>query len=94
MTIKATSEIELYLNDEELMAGVVMYRAGETYFQRDTVVQPDNLFMVNHRELRDPRCVIGTLPVDFHGRLVHAIKASIRIDRKRQAKLLELLGER
>ncbi len=94
LTMKATSQVALYQNDPEQMAGCVFYRAGEVCFHLDTVVQPDNLFMIQHANLRDPACVIGQLPADFHGKLVQAIRASIKLDANRRRVLLEMLGER
>ena len=91
--MKATSQVALYLNDPEQMAGSVFYRARESCFRQDTVVQPDNLFLIPYSRLKNPSCVIGQLPTDFHGRLVSAIRASIKLDANRRAKLLELVGE-
>jgi hypothetical protein len=93
LTMKATSQVALYLNDPEQMAGCVFYGAGEACFHLDTVVQPDNLFMIKYAQLRKPSCVIGQLPEDFHGKLVQAIRASIGLDANRQRMLLAMLGE-
>ena len=93
VTMKATSEVALYLSDPEQMAGCVYYRAGEACFHKNTVVQPDNLFMIPHTKLRDRSCVIGHLPPDFHNRLVAAIRASIKLPKARRRGLLEMLGE-
>ena len=91
--MKATSQVALYLNDPEQMAGCVFYRAGEVCFHQATVVQPDNLFAIPHAQLRDQSCVIGRLPDDFHAKLVQAIRASIKLDANRQRRLLEMLVE-
>jgi hypothetical protein len=94
LVMKATSQVALYLNDPEQMAGCVFYRARETCFHVDTVIQPDNLFLIQHARLRDPACVIGHLPSDFHGKLVQAIRDSIKLNENRRRHLLEMLGER
>lgn len=91
--MKATSQVALYLNDPEQLAGCVFYRAGEVCFLLDTVVQPDNLFLIQHAQLREPSCVVGRLPDDFHGKLVQAIRSSIKLDSNRRRRLLRLLGE-
>jgi hypothetical protein len=92
--MKATSQVALYLNDPEQLAGCVFYRAEEVCFLRDTVVQPDNLFPIQHAQLRDhPSCVVGKLPDDFHSKLVQAIRSSIKLDSNRRGRLLALLGE-
>ena len=40
--IKATSKVDVYLNNKEMRAGCVYYEAGETeYFIKDTAIQPD-----------------------------------------------------
>jgi hypothetical protein len=92
LVMKATSQVALYLNDPEQMAGCVFYRAGEACFHVDTIIQPDNLFMIRHAQLRKPSCVIGELPEDFHGKIVQAIRASIKLDANRQRGLLAMLG--
>jgi hypothetical protein len=91
--VKATSQVALYLNDPEQMAGCVFYRAGEACFHQDTIVQPDNLFLIPYAQLRGPSCVIGQLPEDFHGKLVQAIRVSIKLDANRRQRLLAMLGE-
>jgi hypothetical protein len=37
--------------------------------------------------------VIGQLPEDFHGKLVQAIRVSIKLDANRRQRLLAMLGE-
>jgi hypothetical protein len=92
--VKATSKIEVYINDPERMAGCILYRAGElSFFTRDTVIEPDNYFAVRHRVLRDPRCVLGRLPESFHARLVEAIGRSIMLSRRQKAEMLRMIGE-
>jgi len=92
VTIKATTQIDLYLNNEDAKAGVVLYRAGETCFQEDTAVQPDNWFAVDHRNIHAEH-LIGHLPDDFHGKLVAAIRASVRLTVKQRTTLLKMIGE-
>jgi hypothetical protein len=92
ITIKATTQVDLYLNNAEAMAGVVMYEPGETCFRERTAVQPDNWFAVNDRNIRAEER-IGHLPDDFHRRLVTAIKGSVLLTGKQRAKLLTMIGE-
>jgi hypothetical protein len=93
VTIKATTKLALYQNNEELRAGVVLYRAGETCFHEDTAIQANNWFPVPHRDLRDPRCIVGHLPADFHGRLVAAIAKSVELTQKNREALLAMIGD-
>jgi len=91
--VKATSNLELYVNDAQRHAGTVHYRAGETVFRHATVIEPDNVFAVDHRKLQDPRRVVGQLPGDFHAKLVAAILASIMLSPERQVGLLRMVGD-
>ena len=92
ITIKATTQVDLYLNNAEAMAGVVLYEPGDTCFRVRTAIQPDNWFAVEHRNIR-AEDLIGHLPNDFHERLVTAIRASVRLTGKQRAKLLTMIGE-
>lgn len=90
--MKATSQTQLYLNNPEMMSGCVYYPAGEIrFFPSDTVIEPDNLFAVLHRELTDPKRVLGTLPPDFHAKIIVAVQGSIRLSDQRKRVILEKL---
>jgi len=90
--MKATSQTGLYRNNPELMAGCVLYRAGEVRaFSTETVIQADNLFAIFHKDLCDPNRVVGPLPADFHEKIMAAIRSSVRLDENWKRKLLSKL---
>lgn len=64
------------------MAGVVLYPAGSiSFFEKDTIVQPDNLVALLHSKLATQKLIkdliiLGTMPQDFKQRLLEAAIAS------------------
>ena len=86
--VKATSNVALYVNNPEKMAGAVLMKSGAyPFFPKDTVIQPDNLFAVKHSRIA-PEMVIGLLPESFRAELVDAINNSITMAENRRQKLL------
>jgi hypothetical protein len=86
--VKATSNVALYVNSPEKMAGAVLIKSGTyPFFPKDTVIQPDNLFAVEHSRIA-PGVVIGCLPESFQADLVDAINNSITMAENRRQKLL------
>ena len=82
----------------EILKGCVFYKVGESLFEKDTVVDPSNIFTPSHNKLNEEAAkgryrIIGKMPDDFHGRLVAAIRASRKLEPKKKAKLLEAIGE-
>ena len=82
----------------EILKGCVFYKAGESIFKEDTVIDPSNILTLEHstlgKEAANGRyCIVGKMPDDFHGKLVTAIRASRTLEPKRKAKLLEAVGE-
>ena len=96
--IKATSKVDLYVNNPEMMAGCVFFKAREiSCFSLDTAVQPDNQIPIAHRDIiaahRDGSLEITLLPDSFEERLRKAITDSTTLDDRLRARLLELLDE-
>ena len=97
--IKATAKVEKYQLDQKQKAGCVCYKANEVpCFVQETAIQPHNVVPISYehivREDRNGRYENkGTLPPDFHVKLVGAIRASIVMSPKRKRFVLELIGE-
>jgi hypothetical protein len=96
--LKPTSKTAQYDADPERLAGCVCYAAGECiYFRNRTVIDPaDNQFEVRHYSLavhasRGSLELCGTMPIDFHARLLAAIERSYTLDRRRRTWLRECL---
>jgi len=96
--LKATSQIEAYINNPRRMAGVVFYRAGAVpFFEKDTIIQPDNQFPIPHYDLIRQHAsgdakILGVLPGDFPSNLASAVRASVTITPREQRRILEILG--
>jgi len=96
--LKATSQVKSYLNNPAKMAGAVFYRAGTIqFFQRDTVIQPDNPLLIPHSNLLTQHAtgdlaVLGIMPAGFADDLIRAIEASTTIAKARKRNLLDLAG--
>jgi len=69
--IKATTKVEIYKNNPERLSGCVYYQAKEvTFFETETVIQPDNPFPIPHPYIADCEKngklqILGNLPKDF-----------------------------
>jgi hypothetical protein len=93
--MKATSQVAIYQNNKELLAGVVYYPAGELpFFPLATVIQPDNLHPIPYSHLA--RChtsgtlvELGDMPSDFQDRLVAAVNASVTLSPARRQSILK-----
>ena len=95
--IKATSKVSLYINNPQMLAGCVLYRAGECdCFECDTAVQPDNQVPIRHADIsssheRGELQILGTMPEDFKERLRAAANNSFRIVPRERNRLLQFL---
>jgi len=98
--IKATSKTTAYANNPKRLAGVVFYRAGViSFFEKDTVIEPDNQFPIPHYDLirqhsnasGDVR-LLGALPSDFPAALAKAVRDSVTMPPSKKKRLLLILG--
>jgi hypothetical protein len=96
--IKATTKIEIYVNDPERMAGCVFYKAGElSFFEKDTAVEPDNPVPISYSQLiqnhRDGELhILGEMPSTFHANLLRAVRDSVTLSGVERKRLLALLA--
>jgi hypothetical protein len=97
--LKTTSNVEFYERTPELLASCVIYEAdGTELFSKRMAVQPDNSFNIAYEHFeryaaRNKFKVMGTMPDDFHGKLVAAIKASSLMSVKQKNELLIAIEE-
>ena len=95
--VKATSQVEVYVQSKERMAGCVFYAAGELpFFEAPTAIQPDNQFAIPHESIlraldHGAFRVIGQMPADFHDKFIHAVKNSVTISPRESKRLLDFL---
>jgi hypothetical protein len=95
--LKATSQTAIYENNNEMMAGVVYYKANElSFFNSNTAIQPDNLHPISHSDIvscyeKGIFDILGNMPDDFSDRLINAINASITISSERKQNILKRL---
>ena len=95
--IKATSQIDVYLNNEDKKAGCVYYEAGESgCFTKDTAIQPDNQFPVSYGLIRTCHNnhtfeSLGVLPDSFKEALTTAIANSVTMNDREKGRLTVLL---
>jgi hypothetical protein len=97
VAIKATSKTAAYDNNPEKMQGAVCYEASESCFDVRTVVEPDNPLAISHQDIvRHNRgrafAFIGSMPTDFHDRLVAAIHASVTMSPAWKTRMLAKIG--
>ncbi len=96
--LKATSQLDSYRNNPQRMPGVVFYRAGLIpFFEKDTIVDPDNPFPIPHFDLIKQHLsgglkILGALPEDFPEVLAKAVRASVTMSPREQRRILEILG--
>jgi hypothetical protein len=95
--LKATSQVNIYLNNKEQMAGCVFYEAGKVKcFKNDTAIQPDNQIPISHDELKAAQVkgeleIMETLPADFEEKLRKAIQDSVTISGREKKRILQIL---
>ncbi len=95
--LKATSQVDIYLNNKDQMAVCVFYEAGTVKcFERDTAVQPDNQIPISHHQLRAAHTkgeleIMETLPADFEEKLRKAIGDSVTISGREKKRILQML---
>jgi hypothetical protein len=94
--IKATSQVQNF--SPEMLKGCVYYKAGETLFEQNTVVDPSNILTLLHSTMSEEANlgrykILGKMPADFHERFVAAVRASITLEPKKKSVLLEAVGE-
>jgi hypothetical protein len=92
--LKATTRVESYKNDKERLAGCVYYKAHETVFSYETVIQPENHFAIRYSDIRTHERngefrVLGRLPSDFEPKIILAIENSLTISRSLRKKLID-----
>lgn len=81
------------------MAGVVFYPAGSIpFFQKDTIVQPENRVALWHSNLAKQHVIkdltiLGNMPANFSKRLIGAVLASETMSPKEQRLFLDVLLE-
>jgi hypothetical protein len=98
ITLKATSKLEAYRNNPARLAGVVVYPAGAIpFFEKDTLIQPDNPILHHHSNLAKQYAagdlaILGMMPDGFVEELARAIKDSITMSAVRKRNLLAMLG--
>jgi hypothetical protein len=93
---KTTSRVQRF--SQEMLKGCVYYKAGESLFEEDTVVDPSNILALLHGTMNEEanlgrHKILGKMPADFHERFVAAVRASITLEPKKKAILLEAVGE-
>lgn len=97
--LKITSHTQLYEGSPEELASCVMYEADAiTFLPKKSAVQPENDFNIAHEQFeryaKTPDFkIMGTMPADFHEKLVSAIRASSRLNTKQKTDLLHAIGE-
>ncbi len=95
--IKATSKVEIYKNNKELMEGCVFYKAKEvSFFEQETVVQPDNQVAIPYRQLKECKQkgeleILGQLPEHFEADLIVAIEDSITLTEPKRKRLIQFI---
>jgi len=98
--LKATSRVELFINNPEKMIGAVFLKQGETAcFGKDTVVEPDNQIPIPYEKVVEAERMnqlerLGQLPDDFGERLTTAVNKSETLYEMQQKRLLRLLGRK
>lgn len=96
--IKATSNVDRYVNDSELFNGCVFYPKGEiSFFPEPTVIQPENRLALKYGYIEEHdkkgQCrILGTMPGDFKEELKKAINACPTLQAKAKKTMLEKLG--
>jgi hypothetical protein len=96
--LKATSQVEVYKNNQAKMAGAVFYPAGTVAcFPTDTVIQPDNQVPISHVMIVAQHkagifAVLETLPTTFLNQLIAVVRASDTMEPRKKRRLAELLG--
>lgn len=96
--IKATSQVDLCLNNKEVKAGCVYYAAGESgCFMNDTAIEPANQFPISYEHIRACREnrifeSLGTLPDDFEEALMSAIENSFTMTDRQKKRIVRLLA--
>lgn len=79
------------------MDGCVYYQAGEEGFEKNTVIDPENRFSIEHAKIasahkRGSFKVLWQLSDDFHIRLLEAIEGSATLTPREKRELRGLIG--
>jgi hypothetical protein len=96
-TVKATSQVECYINSNRL-SEVVFYKGGTNRcFEKNTIIQPDNQYAIPHADLikhhrNGDLTILGTLPANFRDELAKAAESSVTITSRGRKRLLGALG--
>jgi hypothetical protein len=97
--MKATTKTQKYETDRSQMAGCVYYKQGDVpCFHSNTAIQPDNIHPIPYDHLIEQEengryQHRGSLPADFHAKLIAAIRNSVTLSMVRKKNLLAQLGE-
>jgi hypothetical protein len=95
--LKATSKVELFMNNAEKMVGAVFIGQGECdCFDVDTIIEPDNQIPLSYEKVASAYRMntlerLGELPDGFDGNLIKAVKKSETMYEMQQKRLLMLL---
>ena len=95
--LKATTQVDVYLKNPEMMVGCVYYEAGElNLFSQATVIQPDNQIPIEHDHIK--RCkedgaleIMGTMPATFSEALLKAIDNSTTMSERKKGRIRQLI---
>ena len=85
-----TSERVGFYRDSDMSDGCVFYEDNETCIPGPTVILPHDNYPLQYANLTD-HDVCGTMPDDFHDRLIAAIRCSVRLTHGRRQSLLNHL---
>jgi hypothetical protein len=96
--VKATSKIGVFRASDQLLAGVVLFKAGEEGFPLETAIDPNNIFAMDYQKLRGYFSrrdfeLMGVLGGEFKRRMAEAITNSVTIPRLRKPRILAVLGD-
>lgn len=86
------------MNNPEKLKGAVLYRAGAvSFFEKDTVIQPDTIYPIKYYDLRRQHlsglvAILGMMPEGFPAELARAARESITMSRRDKQRIAELLG--
>lgn len=96
--LKATSRLDAYKDRPEMMAGVVLVPAGtHHFFNRDTIIQPDNQIPIPYFTLTTQAAngefeILGPMYDGFVDDLVNAATNSHTMPPRERERLLKILG--
>jgi hypothetical protein len=95
--VKATTNVGWYENRPETLLGCVIYEIGQSPFSKRTAVGAHEFHNIAHAHFEKYAAkkqfkIIGTMPLDFHGRFISAIVNSELLKPKDKKVLLDAIG--